>query len=271
MLTTDENYENLSIKKILANDILKYAEEMNIPLRDALKNIESNTAICIKTLERIVDENIKIKPFVKTVSEIYSFLYRTDSLAEVITKAPPEISEYINKKHLNYATPYKFSDFVANPTAQEELTRDTVFNQIYLSTSGDFGTSINAVKLNYGLNGLKKLDEMIALGYVIVDKNERLIRGKKLSWTPVIIANFSKTLVSEILDSKELDLRPDNYCNFFTWDTTQEDALIIKEIFRKAFRTAVEVATKSQPIDDKFVKLNFSSVVASIDNNRGDE
>jgi type III secretion system FlhB-like substrate exporter len=271
MLSTDEHCDNLSIKQIVANDIIKYAEEMNIPLKSALKEIDNNTAVCIKTLERIVDDRVNIKPFVKTVSEIYSFLYRTDSLSEIITKAPPEISEYINKKHLNYSTPYKFSDFVANPKAQEELSRDSIFNQIYLRTSGDIGTDLETIKLNFGLNGLKKLDEMISLGYVIVDKDEKFIRGKKLSWTPVIIANFSKTLVSEILNSKEMDLRPDNYCNFFTWDTTQEDALTIKEIFRDAFRGAIGVATKSKPVKNNLVKVHFASTVASIDNNKGIE
>ena len=43
MLGTDENFENLSIKQILANDIKQYAKEVNVTQRQLILRTPRNS------------------------------------------------------------------------------------------------------------------------------------------------------------------------------------------------------------------------------------
>lgn len=264
MLSTDENYENLSIKQIIAEDIKKYSEEKKIPLREVIKDISNKTEVGLKTLERIVDDTIKTRPYARTAADIYTYLYEADSLTEVITKAPKTISEYIEKNHNNTTRSQSISDFTKNPATQNELTKDNIFNQILLMTGGDYGTDLTTIRKKYGVNGLKRLDEMLKNGFVKIDEDEKVTRAKKLAYNSTIRRNVARTIVSEIYNAEEPDLYPEQYLGVFSGDVTPEDGAIIRAEFARVFRSSMERIIKSRPTEKEAIRLNLASVIASM-------
>lgn len=269
MLETNTNNPSGLIQSIIAADITAYAKEFNLPIRQVMQEINSNTKVSISTLERIVTKPKSPLPFPRTVVSIYSYILKTKSLSEIIIKTPTEVSDYINKNRVSFSKSEEVLDF--DVKKEEELTSDDLFNQIYNMTSGDFGTDIVAVKYQYGIEGLKKLDAMILDGYVTVDEDERLKRGKSLSWNRRTMVNFTKTLGNRIKKMEDFDLDQENYCLFQTWTVTFDDSIKIKEIMKTAARSAMELAKNSKPRETDFKNLSFSTLIASTDMTSGDK
>lgn len=269
MLSTDEN-ANLSIKQILANDMKKYAEEMNIPLRQLVKDFAKNTNVVLRTLERIFEENKNFTPHVRTVVDIYAQIYNATSLAEIISKAPPVISEFIKKNHTqcivgDSKSDSKISDVTYNSAVQANLTASSIFNQIYIMTAGDYGTDIDKIRDNFGVNGLKQLDEMIKLGFVEMDGDDQIKRKTRLTWDRKIRKNFVKTLIADIYNEENSDLEFSNYLGVAIGDVTPADYNLIREKIKTNADEILAIINKSKPAYNEAVRISVAKVLEKIE------
>lgn len=266
MLSTDRPSENLSIKQIIANDMKDYAEEMNISTRQLIKDIAKNTNVTLRTLENILEETKTMNPHVRTIVDVYTQLYNATSLAEIISKAPPIISEFIKKNHTQCLMgDSKVSDISNNSSVQANLTASSVFNQIYMMTSGDYGTDLAKIRENFGANGLKQLDEMIKLGFVEMDENDQVKRKTRLTWDRTIRRNFVKTLITDIYNEENADLTNPNYLGMAIGDVTAEDYNLIREKMRSNYLEIMEIVAKSKPTYDGAIRFALGKVLEKIE------
>jgi hypothetical protein len=267
VINTEEISVTPTIKEIVANDMRKYAEEMNISERQLIKDFANNTNVVLRTLQRILEGNRKITPHVTTVVDIYSQIYNATSLAEIISKAPPVISEFIKKNHMQFigGSSNKFLEVSNNSSAQANLTSSSTFNQIYLMTSGDFGTDLATIRENFGANGLKQLDEMIKQGFVEVDENEQIKRKKYLTWDRTIRKNFLKTILADVYKEENSDTENSNYIGVAVGDVTPADYDLIREKMRSHFLELMEVINNSKPTYEEAVKITFAKVMDKIE------
>lgn len=266
MLNTNETSADLSIKQIIANDIQKHAEEMKISARQVIKSVANKTNVKLRTLERFFEPSKNFKPHVRTVVDIYSQIYNTESLAEIITKSPTIISEYIKNNHTQCNVgEAKVSDLSTNPAHQASLTASSVFNQIYLMTSGDYGTELSLISEKFGTHGLKQLDEMIKMGFVEIDENDRIKRKNKLTWDRTIRKNFVKTLISDVYNEENNDILDANYLGFATGDVSKEDYDLIREKIKINADEILSIINKSQPSYDNAIRIAFGKVLEKIE------
>jgi predicted transcriptional regulator len=267
MLSTTETTANLSIKQIIAEDIKKYAEEMNIPLRQLIKDFAKNTNVVLRTMERFFEENKKFTPHVTTIVDIYSQVYSTNSLAEILSKTPVAVSEYIKKNHMQFigGSNNRFLDVSKHSGVQADLTSSSIFNQIYIMTSGDFGTDIAKVKEQFGASGLKQLDEMIKLGYVEIDENDQVKRKTRLTWDRAIRKNFIKTIISDVYNEENSDLENPNYISVAIGDVTPSDYELIREKMRTNYLEIMEIVNTSKPSYDEAIKFTLAKVLEKIE------
>ena len=266
MLNTNETNADLSLKQIIANDIQKHAEEMKITARQVIKSVASNTNVKLRTLERFFEPSKKFKPHVRTVVDIYSQIYNTASLAEIISKSPAIISEYIKTNHTQCNVgEAKVSDLSTNPAHQASLTASSVFNQIYLMTSGDYGTELSLISEKFGTNGLKQLDEMIKLGFVEIDENDRIKRKNKLTWDRTIRKNFAKTLISEVYNEDNSDFENSNYLGVAVGEVNPEEYAKICELMKNNYYQILNIINNSKPSYENAVRFTFAEVVEKIE------
>jgi len=267
MLSTEKPSETLSIKQIIAEDIRKYSEEMNIPLRQLIKDFAKNTNIVLRTVERFFEDNKKFTPHVTTIVDIYSQIYSTNSLAEILSKTPVVVSDYIKKNHMQFigGSNNRFLDISKHSGVQADLTSSSIFNQIYIMTSGDFGTDIAKVKEQFGANGLKQLDEMIKLGYVAIDENDQIKRKTRLTWDRTIRKNFLKTIISDVYNEENSDLENPNYISVAIGDVTPSDYELIREKMRTSYLEIMEIVNISKPSYDEAIKFTLAKVLEKIE------
>lgn len=265
MLSTDQN-ATLSIKQIIASDMKNYAKEMNISERQLIKDFAKNTNVALRTLERILEENKNSNPHVRTIVDIYAQIYNATSLAEIISKAPQTISEFIKKNHTQcVAGDYKVSEISNCSSQQADLTTSTIFNQIYMMTSGDFGTDLASIRENFGTNGLKHIDHMIKLGFVQIDENDQITRKEPLTWDRKIRKNFIKTIINDVYKEENADLEFSNYIGVGIGDVTPEDYNLIREKMRANYLELLDIVNKSKPTYDEAVKITFAKVMDKIE------
>ena len=266
MLNTEASTDNLSIKQIIASDLRKYAEEMNISERQLINDFARNTNVAKRTLERILVEDQKSNAHVRTVVDIYSQIYNATTLTEVISKAPIVVSEYIKKNHSQCTGKNpKVSEISQNPAQQAEFTSSTVFNQIYMMTSGDFGTDLEAIRENFGQNGLKHLDEMIKLGFVEIDVDDHVTRKKPLTWDRTIRKNFIKTIINDLYKEENADLENPNYIGVAIGDVTPEDYNLIREKMRNHYTELMTILNQSKPTYKDAIRITFAKVMEKIE------
>lgn len=269
MLNTEPS-ANLSIKDMIANDIKKYGEEMNIPLRQLIKDFAKNTNVVLRTMERFFEDNKKFTPHVRTIVAIYTQIYNATSLAEVISKAPPVISDFIKKNHTQCVVgdsrqDSRVSDLSSNPSVQASLTTSSIFNQIYIMTAGDHGTDISKIRDSYGVNGLKQLDEMIKMGFVEIDDNEQVRRKTRLSWDRTIRKNFLKTIITDVYNEENSDLEYPNYLGVAMGDVTPSDFKLIQEKIKTNADEILRIINNSQPTYDEAVRITVAKVLEKIE------
>lgn len=267
MLNTETTADNLSIKQIIASDLKKFAEESNITPRELIKDIAKNTNITLRTLERILEENKNSNPHVTTIVDIYSQVYKTSSLAEILSKTPPMISDFIKKNHMQFISGNnnKYLDISNHASVQADLTSSTVFNQIYMMTSGDHGTDLVAIRENFGANGLKHLDEMIKLGFVSIDENDQIKRKTRLTWDHKIRKNFVKTLINDVYNEENCDVENPNYISVAIGDVTPSDYNLIREKIKTNYLEIMEIIGKSKPSYDEAVRFSMAKVMEKIE------
>lgn len=250
-----------SIKQIIASDLRKYSEEMGLTLREVIKEISSSTNVNLRTLERLLEGNNKISPNVRTVTDIYAFIYKANTLAEVISKSPEEVSEFIKKNHTQFQIGnYSVSDFSKNPLLQASFSSSTIFNQIYILSSGNHGVELSIIRELYGLTGLKKLDEMIKAGFVEIDSEERIRRREKLDWNRSIRKNFANTLINDIYKEEHVDEENPNYLSFSIGEVTADDYKKIINKLKSNYLEIQEIINNSNPTFEEAIKISVAKV-----------
>ncbi|MBC7540160.1 MAG: hypothetical protein H7281_15150 [Bacteriovorax sp.] len=267
MLSTETPSETMSIKQIIAEDIRKYSEEMNIPLRQLIKDFAKNTNIVLRTMERFFEDNKKFTPHVTTIVDVYSQIYSTNSLAEILSKSPVIVSDFIKKNHMQFigGSTNKFLDISKHAAVQAELTSSSIFNQIYIMTSGDYGTDLAKIKEQFGANGLKQLDEMIKLGFVEIDENDQVKRKTRLTWDRKIRKNFIKTIIGDIYKEENSDLMNPNYISVAIGDVTPSDYELIREKMRSNYLDIMEIVNASKPSYDEAIRFTLAKVIEKIE------
>ncbi len=265
MLTTETN-ANLSIKQIIASDLKKFAEESNVTPRELIKEIAKNTNVALRTLERILAENKSANPHVRTIVDIYTQIYNATSLAEIISKAPSAISEFIKENHTQcLMSDSKVSEISNHSSLQANLTASSIFNQIYFMTSGDHGTDLVKVREQFGAHGLKQLDEMIKLGFVEMDENDQIKRKTRLTWDRTIRKNFVKTLIMDVYNEENSDLENPNHLSVGIGDVTPEDYNLILDKMKSNYNEVMGIITKSKPTYNEAVKISVAQVLEKIE------
>lgn len=266
MLNTEPN-ANLSIKDIIANDIKKYSEEMNIPLRQLIKDFAKNTNIVLRTMERCFEDNKKFTPHVTTVVDIYSQIYNANSLAEIISKAHPMVSDFIKKNHMQFigGAQNKYLDVSNHSSIQADLTSSSIFNQIYLMTAGDHGTDLARIREKFGSNGLKQLDEMIKLGFVEIDSDDQIKRKKRLTWDRKIRKNFIKTIIQDVYNEENSDLENPNYISVAIGDVTHAEYETIREKMKVNYLEIMDIVNNSKPTYEEAVRFTLAEVIEKIE------
>lgn len=265
MLTADASVD-LSIKQIIANDIKKYSEELDIPVRQLIKDFSKNTNIVLRTLERFFEENRSFTPHVRTVVDIYSQIYNSNSLAEIISKTPPTISEFIKKNHSQcISSNSNVSSTSQNSLLQASLTTSSIFNQLYLMTAGDYGTDLAKVRESFGSTGLKQLDEMIRLGFVEIDENDQVKRKAVLTWDRTVKKNFVKTLISDIYNEENADFINPNHLGVAIGDVTPEDYNLILVKLKKNYQEILDIVVNSKPTYDESIRLSMAQILERVE------
>lgn len=254
----------LSIRNIIANEIESYAKEMNLSVREAIREISTNTGLGVRTLERYAKSEVASDPYVKTVILFYSHIYKTKSLSELLLKVPEQVATYINKEEPGIIIKSLGVDTSIDPQEDAAFTSDSMVNQIYLHASREFPKSLDYFQHQFGVNGLKKIDTMIDKGYLKINNAGEILRDKKLLWSRKTISNFSKTLIADIFNDTEFDLFPENYEAFGSFDTTLEDAQEIKNTLKAAFRSSFKIASESSPTRENRVNIAFSSIMTRV-------
>jgi hypothetical protein len=262
MLNTEPN-ANLSIKDIIANDIKKYSEEMNIPLRQLIKDFAKNTNIVLRTMENVLRTTKKFTPHVTTVVDIYSQIYNANSLAEIISKAHPMVSDFIKKNHMQFigGAQNKYLDVSNHSSIQADLTSSSIFNQIYLMTAGDHGTDLARIREKFGSNGLKQLDEMIKLGFVEIDSDDQIKRKKRLTWDRKIRKNFIKTIIQDVYNEENSDLENPNYISVAIGDVTHAEYETIREKMKVNYLEIMDIVNNSKPTYEEAVRFTLAEVI----------
>jgi hypothetical protein len=260
-----------SIKDLVANDIKSFAEEQGRSVQHILKDISAKREVGLRTLQRIVSNNNSFKPLPSTVLEVYSYLYKTTSVAELLTKLRTEIAEYLAKNNACFSKNLVERKISSNPKKEIELTTDSLFNIVYILASGDCGIDVSIIRNMLGKMGLDKLDEMITEGHVQINENEKIVRKNNLVWTVPIIHNFTKTLHNEILKPKEFGINEENYISFFSGKTTKKNAIEAKSIIRDAFRKAVALVSETSSSDEESETICLSSTSYIIETNKEEE
>ena len=271
MLSTDRHCDNLSIKQILANDIRKYAEEMNVSIQQVMKDISKNKLTGIRTLQRFFQPETEFVPHVRTLVNIYSQMYDTESLADIISKAPEQIGSYIRNNHTNYTVAENLSGGSKNLPLQLELTSSSVFNQIYLMTGGEYGTELSVIRKMFGEFGLKELDKLILAGFVEIDADDKITRKEKISWELPIRKRFAKTVINDIYNIENADSCNKNYISVITGEVSPEVYKLIRTKMKKHNDEILTMVNESNPSYEDAVKFVSTEVMEEIQfKNKGD-
>ena len=266
MPNVDETSVPMTIKYIVVSDIRKYAEELKISERELIKDFAKNTNVSLRTLERLLEDNKKTVPHVRTIVDIYSQLYNATSLAEIITKVSPLVSEFIKKNHTQFAVKdHEVSDISSNSAVQTALTSSTIFNQIYIMTNGVYGTDLATIREYFGISGLKHLDEMIKLGFIEIDDNDQIKRKKKLTWDRSIRKNFIKTILNDVYEDENTDTELSNYMGVAIGDVTPEDYIKIRKKMCSHYLELMDIINNSNPTYEKTVKIALGKVMDKIE------
>ena len=271
MLNTDEQNSSQSIKQTVALDLEKYAVEMNIPLRQVLKDISKNRLIGIRTLDRFIQVDADFVPHVRTLVNIYAQMYDTDSLAEIISKAPEQIGNYIRNNHTNYTVAENASGKSKNLPLQTELTISPIFNQIYLMTAGEYGTELSMIRKQFGEYGLKELDKLLSTGFVEIDADDKITRKEKLSWDVKVRKNFSKTIINEIYNEENVDNKNQNYISVIMGSVTPDVYKSIRAKMKKHNDEILGMVNESNPSFEEAIKFAATEVMEEVQfKNKGD-
>lgn len=250
--TPIEEIKDQNSRSHLIEHIQNYALENKMELSQLLKDISSKKDISLNGLKKIISAQVS-KPSIETQIKIYSYIYATNSVTELITKLPSKIATSIQNV-------YSGKDLIESNEIKA-LSRDSVFNSIYILTSGDLGISLETIKHEFGRKGLTTLDKMLELELVFIDENE-IVKRKK---SALMSRDFRKNLISFIAnDMYNTETATDiksNYSGCLIGDVTEEDYTQVLMEVQNSINNIKNIITNSKPTPCNYKKIALGAIV----------
>lgn len=188
-------------------DLNKFKQEKKINSDYALGlYFESNSNISERAVRRALT-NENYVPQYSNIVEIYSVIYNTRNLEELVSKVPSEIADYLASKSLE-SDLAKVPD--SNMAVNNYVLNDPLALKIYFLTSGH-GVSLNEIIRKLGDDGLKETFKMAKREIVIIDSNQNVKRGKySLVFNAEALKEISKGLVNSFYRPEAIDTKSEN-------------------------------------------------------------
>lgn len=251
--------QKVAIKNQASQDLKNYSSEQNISLNLLLKDIEKNSTITLRSLQRITGKSNSF-PSNDTLIAIYSYFYKTKSLIELLKKVPEVIETSIKSEFI-------FHDKGILSTAYEseifQQTKDQIFCKIYFMTSGDYGESLETIRDEFGNHGEVILGKLLQMGIIKLTEDDRVIRAVTICLSARIKKNLSKA-IAEIYDPIKNEQPGKNFSSIFMGDVTEEDFDKIYEISRDSSNRIGEIIKKSKPTISNYKKITISTLMEEI-------
>ncbi len=267
-MTDLQNIEHncLSIKDQVIADIESFALERKISVRELIKDMANTSGLVLRNLERIIGKGDS-KPSNETLIKIYSYFYSTDTLVDLIIKAPEVIASSIKMDFFisDNSQNNKMSTKLSNEVL--DLAKSDVFNSIYLMTSGDFGTDLLTIREEFGKLGLQTLDKMIKLGIVKVNENDKLSRENAVFLTAEMRRNMVVTIAKDFYKPTKNDVIGTNYSGAYMGEVTPEDYDIIYAEIKSSFDKLGKMIFDSKPTQDNFKRIALGGILEEIEKN----
>lgn len=259
-------HPELSLKDQVLRDLEQFAQDRKISIRELIKEMANSLDISLRNLERIVGKSDGA-PSNDTLVKIYSYLYSTNSLVDLVIKAPEVVANSI-----------KLDFFISENTQNDKvstkpnieilnLTKNDIFNSIYLMTSGEFGTDLITIREEFGKLGLQILDKMMKFGIVKINENEKLTREKGIFLTPEMRRNMVATLAKEIYRPAKNDEVGANYSGIFMGEVTGDDYDIIYAEVKSCFDNIGKRIFNSKPTQENYKRIALGGILEEIEKN----
>lgn len=254
------------ILKIIIADIQARASELGVPVNTFIKNISNPKTICKKTLDRVISEKDSTMPRPRTILYIYSAIYQTNSMADLLMKLPTAIKSHIEKSSI-FDEKKSHSVILDSSTNEHvQLTKDPYFNQVYLRTAGDHGTTLQHIREDLGKKGLTALNKAIQKGFVKINENERLVRGPvKLEWGPESMLDVSGTIQKEIYNLDKAQIEKANKIMLLISDMTEQDRIRLYDAIDNLHDVACDIMNNSNPTEKEAKKVCLSIIMDTIE------
>jgi hypothetical protein len=259
-------HTGLSIKDQVIADIERFALEKQISVREVIKDIANTSGIALRNLERIVGKG-NSTPSNETLIKIYSYFYSTNTLVDLIIKAPEVIANSIKMDFLITENSQNNKMSTHSNIEILNLTKSDIFNSIYLMTSGEFGTDLIAIREEFGKLGLQTLDEMIKRGIVKVNDNDKLSREKCVFLTAEMRRNMVVTVAKQIYKPKKNDVIGANYSGVFMGEVTHEDYDISYAELKSCLDNIGKRICNSKPTQENFKRIALVGILEEIEKN----
>lgn len=265
MIVTDENYKISSIIEVSKNEIISHASDLKISPKELLRTLTKDSPSQYRTFSKFLNGDEKFNPQVETIVNLYSLLYNTTHLSEVLVKSPEEISKFIINNYSNCMTGLgTLSDLTFQNGEFEKLTSSEIFNEVYIMTAGIYGTTLEKIRETFGIRGLQALDKMIEYGFVTTNSNDQFVRGKKLPWGNLIKKNFNQTFMN-LFDVDEIDSGFKKLLKSGLADVTPKDYEQIIQIMLNAYNQSLIVMENSNPTIEEAIRITMGVLINSID------
>lgn len=260
----EEDSEDRQVILEVAKAINDFADEKNMTRAAAIREISTDSNVGVRTLERFFSQNgTSFKPQVRIVMGVFSKILDADSDTDILLKTSPLIKNFIEKNHSRVKRRGS-SDFSKNVGLEKILTTSDIFNEVYMMSSGEFGTDKVSVLELYGNRGLIALDTLLTNGFVVINSDERIVRDRKLSWEYPVRKNFINTLLNVTYNEESLVSQNPALLSVIHGEVTPEDYQIIREMLVNCQDKISEIINNSKPTIHNVVKVASSALLQQI-------
>lgn len=234
----------------LVQHLENFAVENNLDLRELIKDISKKQSISLRGLEKIISAQVST-PSVETQIKVYSYIYKTDSVVDLLTKVPRCVANNIQSSYTGSKT--------QNNQEIMKLTKDTLFNSIYLLSSGDVGISLSFIKEEFGRRGLVMVEKMINLELITLDQDEFLIRRNTILMGPQVRKNMISYVVDSLYRPEKNQIVGQNYSGLILGDIPEEEY----PLYYKELKTFIS-SLRDRISQSKAKKNNFKKIAIAM-------
>lgn len=188
-------------------DLNKFKQDKKITSDYALGlYFEANSNISERAVRRALS-NVNYVPQYSNIVEIYSVIYSTRKLDELILKVPTEIAEHLASKSLENDLA-KVPD--SNMAVNNYVLNDPLALKIYLLTSGH-GIHLNEIIRKLGDDGLKETFKLAKKEIVNIEVDQIVKRGKhSLVFNSETLKDVSKGLINSFYRPEASENKSEN-------------------------------------------------------------